>query len=190
MFAKVIITRAGYDPEKGKHIKDPYLGDSPSVGACRPDIRKRIPIGGQLFVVTGKVKGVQQFVLGGLEVAEKISAREAFERFPEQRLRARDDGQLDGNVIVDEAGGQHSLDDHKNFDRRVDNYVVGRKPIVLTTPREIAIGRKETLEALQEILKRKGARPIDIVGRWGRDLAEAEAEALRAWLLTIKNRAA
>jgi hypothetical protein len=190
MFAKVMITRAGYDPEKGRHIKDPYLGDVPSVGACRPDVRKRIPIGGQFFVITGKVKGVEQFVLGGLEVAEKISAQEAFSRFPDQRLHAREDGQLDGNIIVDARGEQHHLDNHRNFARRLDNYIIGKNPIVLTTPREINIGREQTLEALQEILKRKGSRPIDIVGRWGRDLTEKEAESLRAWLLAIKKQAA
>jgi hypothetical protein len=190
MFGKVIITRAGYDPEKGKHIKDPYLGDTPSIGACRPDVRKRLPIGGQFFVITGKVNGVNQLVLGGLEVAEKISAQEAFGRFPGQRLRARDDGQLDGNVIVDNRGMQHRLDDHRNFNRRLENYIVGRNAIVLTTPREIALGREQTVEALREILKRNGLRPIDIVGRWGRDLTENEAEALRAWLIAIKKQAA
>lgn len=190
MFGKIIITRSGYDPERGKHIKDPYLGDSPSIGACRPDVRKRIQIGGHLFVISGKVQEVPQVVVGGFEVAEKISAMEAFHRFPEQRLRTRTDGQLDGNVIVNSRGKQHRLDDHRNFGERVDNYIVGTNPVVLETPDEIQLGREQTVQALQEILKKKGARPIDIVGRWGRDLTEEEAEKLRNWLIAIKKSAA
>lgn len=190
MFGKIIITRSGYDPEKGRHIKDPYLGEIPSIGACRPDVRKRIPIGGHIFLITGKVKDLPQLVLGGFEVAEKISAAEAFRRFPEQRLRQRGDGQLDGNVIVDDRGRQHRLDDHPNFDERVKNYIVGMNPVVLATPHELTLGREETIAALQEILKKKGSRPIDIVGRWGRDLTEEEAERLRAWLISIKKKAA
>lgn len=190
MFGKIIITRSGYDPERGRHIKDPYLGDTPSIGACRPDVRKRIQIGGQLYVITGKVKDLPQLVLGGFEVAEKISALEAFHRFPDQRLHARKDGQLEGNVITDDRGKQHRLDDHTNFDERAKNYIIGRNPIVLTNPRELALGREQTLEALQDILKKKGARPIDIVGRWGRDLTEKEAERLKKWLLSIKRSAA
>jgi hypothetical protein len=190
MFGKIIITRSGYDPEKGKHIKDPYLGDTPSIGACRPDVRSRIQIGGHLFVISGRVQEVPQVVLGGFQVAEKISAMEAFRRFPEQRLRARTDGQLDGNIIVDSSGKQHRLDDHSNFDRRVKDYIVGANPVVLVTPRELQLGREQTLQALREILKQRGARPIDIVGRWGRDLTEEEAERLRNWLLAIKKSAA
>lgn len=190
MFGKIIITRSGYDPEKGKHIKDPYLGDVPSIGACRPDVRRRINVGGQIFLVSGKVKNLQQVVVGGFEVAEKISAIEAFHRFPGQRLRSREDGQLDGNVIVDAEGRQHRLDDHSSFNERVKNYIVGKNPVVLTTPQELAIGRAQTLEALQDILKKKGARPIDVIGRWGRDLTEDQVEKLRAWLLSVKKSAA
>jgi hypothetical protein len=190
MFAKIIITRSGYDPERGKHIKDPYLGGSPSIGACRPDVRKRIEVGGQLFFISGMVADLPQVVLGGFEVAEKISMIDAYHRFPEQRLKARADGQLEGNVIINRRGEQHPLDDHKNFSKRVQDYVVGKNPIVLATPRELALGREQTLQALQEILKKKGRRPIDIVGRWGRDLTEEEAEQLRRWLLSIKSSAA
>lgn len=190
MFGKIIITRSGYDPEKGRHIKDPYLGDIPSIGACRPDVRKQIEIGGQLFVITGKVRGLQQVVLGGFEVAEKIPMIEAYQRFPEQRLRARKDGQLDGNVIINRRGEQHRLDDHKNFDARLQNYIVGRNPIVLATQQELALGRAQTLEALRGILKTVGRRPIDVVGRWGRNLTEEEANKIREWLLSIKKSAA
>src|SRR5258708_2405445 len=124
MFGKLIITRSGYDPEMGRYIKDPYLGETPSIGACRPDVRRRVDVGGQIFVISGKVKDVPQVVLGGFEVAEKISAMEAFRRFPRQRLRRREDGQLVGNVIINARGKQHQLDDHSNFAERVKNYIV------------------------------------------------------------------
>lgn len=195
MFGRIFITRAGYDPQQGKHIKDPYLGDNPSIGACRPDIRKSIVTGGQIFVISGRVRGIPQFVMGGLEVAEKIPMIEAYERFPEQRLRRREDGQLAGNVVLNASGEQHELDNHDlgkhdKFQTRIDNYIVGCKPIALVTDQEIGIGREETLEALQDIFKKNGNRPYDILGRAGRNLTELQAERLRDWLLSIKRRSA
>ena len=38
MIGKIFITSSGYDPQLGKHVKDPYLGPNASLGACRPDI--------------------------------------------------------------------------------------------------------------------------------------------------------
>lgn len=190
MFGKVFITRQGYDPARGKHVKDPYLGDNPSVGACRPDVRKQIKIGGQIFIISGKIPELPQFVMGGLEVAEKLSMREAYKRFPEQRLHLRSDGQLEGNIIMNAHGEQHKLDNHSNFAKRIDNYIVGTNPISLATEREIALGRQETLDALQEILRRSGKTPYEVVGHYGRSLDEEQVAALRAWLESIKKRAA
>ena len=31
MVGKIFITRSGYDPQVGKHIKDPYLGPRPTL---------------------------------------------------------------------------------------------------------------------------------------------------------------
>jgi hypothetical protein len=33
MIGKIFITRSGYDPQLGKHVKDPYLGPCPTL-AC------------------------------------------------------------------------------------------------------------------------------------------------------------
>src|SRR5262245_35958045 len=99
MIGKIFVTSHGGDPDKGSHVKDPNLGPNPSLGACRADIRKKLQKGDYVFVVTGKVVGFDQVVLGGFEVAEKISAIEAYERFPEQRLSRRPDGQVTGNII-------------------------------------------------------------------------------------------
>lgn len=186
MFNKIFITRSGYDPEMGKHVKDPYLGDVPSIGACRPDIRRRVVPGDHIFVISGKVPGLPQYVIGGFEVAEKIDAMTAYEMFPEQRLRRRDDGELVGNVIVNSRGRQHRLDSHDAFERRIQNYVIGRNPVSLVTPKEIAQGREQTLEMLQQILRRTGTRPIDVVGRWGSQLTDHQVQQLRGWLASLK----
>jgi hypothetical protein len=77
MVGKIFITRSGYDPELGKHVKDPYLGDSPTLGACRPDIREKLKLGDHIFVISGKVPNANQFVMGGFEIESKIPAIQA-----------------------------------------------------------------------------------------------------------------
>src|SRR3954452_25252321 len=104
MIGDIFVTSSGYDPEKGKDVKDPYLGPNPSLGACRPDIRRTLQKGDQIFVVSGKVQDVAQFVIGGMEILEKIEVLEAYRRFPEQRLRMGDDGQVTGNIVADASG--------------------------------------------------------------------------------------
>lgn len=185
MIGEIFITRSGYDPEKGKHVKDPYLGANPSLGICRPDIRKRVVEGDYLFVVSGKIPGVQQYVIGGFEVEQKIDAMTAYRLFPEQRLHNLDDGQQAGNIIVNSQGEHHSLDKHKGFERRVANYIVGRNPIALVTPEEVARGRSETLDVLRAIMQKPGLTPIQVIGRGSR-LTEHQALELREWLYSIK----
>lgn len=182
----VYITSTGYDPEKGKHIKDPYLGDEPTFGACMPNIRKHVKPGDSIFVISGKVHNLQQFIIGGFEVAEKIHANDAFQRFPEHRLYKRDDEQLAGNIITNSLGEQHFLDSHKNFDKRLPNYIVGKNPIVLITPEEIAKGRKGTMGILKVLFGKDGRIPRDIIGRMSK-LDEEQVERLRSWLLTLKS---
>lgn len=178
------ITETGYDPEK-KPIKDPYLGDQPSLGACMPNIRRLVVPGDRIFTMSGKVEGVQQLIVGGFEVAEKISAMAAYKRFPEQRLQMVD-GQLTGNIIVDSRGRQHPLDHHENFAARIPNYIVGRDPIALKTRREIERGRLETLYMLRSLLGKNGDSPIKVMGRWCK-LDEKQTRELTDWLLEIKS---
>jgi hypothetical protein len=185
MIGEIFITSSGFDPQMGKLVKDPYLGDVPSLGICRPDIRKRVMPGDYIFVVSGKVPGFQQYVIGGFEVEEKIHAMTAFRRFPEQRLHLND-GQLAGNVIVNSRGQQHKLDQHKAFERRIDNYVIGKNPIALTTPEEVTRGRAETLDFLREIMMKPGKAPLNVIGR-GSKLTQDQVLQLRDWLYSIKN---
>ena len=100
--------------------------------------------------------------MGGFAVAQRIDAVQAYERFPDQRLRMRDDGQLTGNVIVDASGVQHELDTHDpaTFAKRAPNYIVGTNCISLVEPAEIALGREQTLDALREIFKKNGGITI------------------------------
>jgi hypothetical protein len=190
MIGKIFVTGSGCDPVEGKHIKDPYLGPKPSLGACRPDIRKRVQKGDHIFVVSGKVPGFPQVVLGGFEVAEKISAIEAYERFPEQRLRRLPNGEVTGNVIVSAEGKQHALDHHDKdtFDRRIGNYLVGTNPIALLTLEEIDEGRLWTLEILQEVFGKKGNSVREIMGR-NRNMTEIQVEKLRKLLDEVKDSA-
>src|SRR3954470_15553079 len=115
MIGKIYVISSGYDPELGKHVNDPYLGPNPTLGACRPDIREKLQKGDYIFAVSGKMPNASQLILGGFQIAEKITALEAYERFPERRLRLLADGQLAGNVIVAANGDQHPLDSHNQF---------------------------------------------------------------------------
>ncbi len=191
MIGKIFITSSGYDPQLGKHVKDPYLGPNASLGACRPDLRRQVKEGDHLFVISGKLPNVRQFVMGGFEVEQKINAHQAYQMFPNQRLQLRDDGQLIGNIIVDADGVQHKLDDHDpaSFAKRVPNYIVGTNCIALVKPEEIALGREQTLDALRDILKKKGGSPWKIVGHYGSQLTEEQVHQIREWLLSLKKAA-
>jgi hypothetical protein len=133
---------------------------------------------------------VNQYVIGGLAIAEKIDVLEAYRRFPEQHLRMGDDGQVTGNIIVDVSGKQHKLDHHKKetFHERIRNYVVGCNPIVLATTEEIAEGRRLTLEILREVFDKKGNSVRDIIGRCS-NMTEKQIIKLRSLLDEVKSKA-
>ena len=190
MVGKIFITSQWYDPQLGKHVKDPYLGPNPSLGACRPDIRAKLKEGDHLFFISGKLPNISQYVMGGFAVGAKIDAKTAYARFPEQRLHLREDGQLGGNIIVDENGAQHPLDNHKceTFARRIENYIVGTNEICMETPEEIALAREQNLEMLREIFGKNGKSPWDIVGHLGSDLTDVQIFRLREWLQLLKSR--
>lgn len=186
MIGKIYITRNGYDPQRGGYIKDPYLDGIPTMGACRPDIRKSLKVGDSIFVVSGRVRGFEQFLIGCFDIREKITMQEAYKRFPEQRLHQRTDGQLAGNVIIDANGGQHPLDNHKNFSGRISDYIIGEKEIILRSDEEIEKGRKETMEVLRDVFKKSGEKPFDILGRGARKVDEVQVSELKNWLNSIK----
>jgi hypothetical protein len=91
-------------------------------------------------------------------------------------------------VLVNAAGTQHELDHHKSFERRIENYVVGKNPIVLSTAAEVAEGRRQTLEILQDVFQKQGKTPRAIIGRCS-NLTEKQILKLRALLDAVKNTA-
>lgn len=187
----IYITSTGADPGLKNNLNDPIFGDDPTLGACMPNIRRLVTKGDRIFVVSGSAVGVQQYVVGTMEVADKITALEAYERFPHHRLRRDNDNQLRGNVIVDADGDQHPLDRHdpNTFHNRIKDYIVGTNAVSLDSPAEVALGRQRSLVKLGDVFGKHANRAIDIFGRWGK-LDEDQIKDLVAWLEGIKRDAA
>jgi len=176
---------AGADPGAGWQLNDPIFGKVPTLGACMPNIRRLVLPGDYIFVVSGRVEGLRQYVVGGFEVSEKINALAAFDRFPHLRQHKMPDGSLAGNIIVTQDGKQTPTDYHSNFEKRLENYVVGRKPITLEKPPEVKRARDESLDALGDILSKKGDRISDVIGRW-RKLDGQQIHKMINWMESIK----
>lgn len=121
MVGKIFITRQGYDPQLGKHVKDPYLVPNPTLGACRPDVRKQLTTGDHIFVISGKIPVAPQYVMAGFEIAAKIDGLTAYQQLREHRLHLLADGQPDGNIICGPDWRQHELDNHNSFEKRMRN---------------------------------------------------------------------
>ena len=189
MNGSMYITSTGYDPDEGRPVKDPQFGKISTLGACRPDIRKKISPGDYIFVVSGKIPDYNQYIMGGFQVKKKIHATEAYRKFPHMRLSMKD-GEVRGNIIVDRNGDQHPLDHHSpdSFERRIENYVVGGKPFVLETDSEIQLGRSETVPFMQELFERIEFKPIHIMGRH-RKLKKEQVREVLSFLKSIKRRA-
>jgi hypothetical protein len=187
----IYITGTGADPGLHDNLNDPIFGDDPTLGACMPNIRRFVRKGDQIFVVSGSALGVQQYVVGTMEVGDKITALEAYERFPQYRLRRDANGRVVGNVIVNPDGTQHALDRHdqETFQNRVKDYIVGTNAISLESPAEVELGRKRSLAKLGDVFGKRANRAIDIFGRWGK-LNEDQIKELVAWLEGIKRDAA
>ncbi|MGH6882101.1 hypothetical protein [Hypericibacter sp.] len=188
----IYITGTGVDPMLRGNLADPTFGEPPTLGPCMPNIRRAVAIGDWIFIVSGKVTGARQYVIGGLQVAEKIDAWTAYARFPENRLVAANDGRVTGNIIVQADGKHHPLDWHSDFrfEERARNFVVGSAAVVLSSPDNVELGRRETLPLLSKIMGRPDARRvIDAMGRMSK-LNEDQVLALLGWFARIKKAAA
>lgn len=191
--ASYIFVSPRSDPGKGLPLLDPILGSgiTPTMGTCRPDLRRYVRPGDHIFVVSGSLgKSVPQYVVGGIEVGEILESQiVAFERFPENRLVFDQDGRRHGNIIVTAQGEQHELDDHSKFDSRIKNYLVGSDQIVIESSREIAIARAGSVDLLAKIFdKPKAASVREIIGR-ARKLSDAQVDELRKALSAMKREA-
>ncbi|MGK6308654.1 hypothetical protein [Variovorax sp. DT-64] len=182
------------DPGMGRPLADPLLtsGSRPTMGTCRPDLRRLVRPGDQIFVISGSMGPKhRQYVIGGLEIAAKLEDQlAALREFPENALRF-DAGKKMGNIIVTRDGYQHPEDTHppETFENRIKNYLVGQNPVVLESPREVELGRERTIDILSGLFDRSGPRVAQIVGRH-RKLTDEQADRLRRELMDIKREAA
>ena len=174
----------GADPEHGWVLNDPIFVPTPTLGACVPNIRRTVEVGDYIFAVSGRVEGARQFVVGGFKVAEKIDALAAFGRFPHNRLQQRSDGSIEGNIIVTANGTQHPLDHHANFERRIENYLVGTNPLFLSDELQYRRAREQTVPVLAKVFKKPGRKVFDIIGRHKR-MNEEQVKHLLSWLESI-----
>jgi hypothetical protein len=183
----IYITSPGTDPGLLNNLNDPLFRGTPTLGACMPNIRRFVVPGDFIFVVSGKTTGVQQYVVGGLRVAEKLDALAAYGRFPANRLHIGEDGLLKGNVIVNPDGTQHELDTHQadSFENRIRNFIVGTDAVALETPREVQLGRERSLAKLSDLFGRQGNRAIDVIGRM-KKLDDGQVRGMIDWLQGIK----
>jgi hypothetical protein len=177
---------AGADPGHGWVMTDPIFGRIPTLGACVPNIRRAVVPGDYIFVVSGRIPGVQQFVVGGFQVDEKIDALTAYKRFPENRMKIGREGLIEGNIIVDQAGKHHPLDEHDGFAARVENYIVGHNATAFAGKSEYEAAREETLDVLGDIFHRTGNRAFDIIGRH-RKMDERQIGTLLEWINSVKS---
>lgn len=185
-----IFVSPGSDPGAGLALVDPMLSSSkPSMGTCRPDLRRMVKPGDHIFVVSGsRGKTYQQYVIGGMQIDEKLEDQlEALRRLPDNALTF--EGRLKrGNIIALPDGTQHPRDRHSNFESRIKNYVLGKDSVVLETPREVEIGRERSVDILARLFDRSGSRIQQVMGR-SRKLSDAQAERLRRALEDIKQEA-
>lgn len=176
---------AGADPGIGWHQTDPIFGPIPTMGACMPNIRRAVEVNDYIFAISGKIRSLPQFVAGGFQVQEKINALAAYERFPEYRQKITEDGTYRGNIIVDKDGKRNSIDYHKgDLDKRIDNYIIGKNPIVISSQSSIALAREETVEILSDIFQKSGKTSGEIIARW-RKMDEDQIDKLLLWMRKV-----
>lgn len=183
----VYITGTGADPAARQNLHDPLFSNTPTLAACMPNIRRLVERGDYIFVISGKVPGIQQYVIGGMRVAEKISAIAAYKRFPENRLHIDEQGKLQGNIPIDSRGRKHPFDHHDaaTFADRVKNFIVGDNAVAIKTAKEVELARAQSLAKMSQILDRRGNRMIDVVSRWKR-LNQDQVKETIDWLKGIK----
>lgn len=169
----------GADPAKGWIMNDPIFGRPPTLGACVPNVRRLVEPGDWIFCISGRVENYRPFVVGGMRVAEKISALAAYERFPAYRIEQNGTQNL-GNVIVTSDGSIDPRDNHKGAEGRIDNYIVGDQQEIVRAA-AIEQAREETLAFLGQLFNKPGNRVHDVIGRW-RKLDAGQIDHTVAWI--------
>ena len=176
----------GADPANGWKMNDPIFKGIPTMGACRPDIRRSLEMGDYVFAISGRVINVKQHVVGSFEVAQKIDALSAYKRFPENRLQQSEEGIISGNIIVDENGLQIPFDKHTNYKKRLENYIVGVNPLFFEKEAEMKKAKDESIQVLNSIFGKEEDSIFKIIGRFGKKLDQAQVNGLLEWMNKIK----
>lgn len=185
-----IFVSPGSDPGAGLALVDPMLTSSrPSMGTCRPDLRRMVRPGDHIFVISGsRGRTIPQYVIGGMQIDRKLDDQlEALRQVPENALRFNGK-QRSGNIIALPDGTQDPRDDHGKFESRIKNYILGKDPVVLETPKEVEIGRDRSVNILSRIFDIPGTRMQHVVGR-GRKLSNVQVDRLLRALDDIKQEA-
>ena len=176
---------SGADPGQGWTMTDPIYGKVPTLGACMPNIRRSVEQDDYIFSVSGKVLNVKQYVVGAFSVDEKINALAAYKRLPENRMHVGTQGTLFGNIIVDANGHHLDCDYHKDHERRIENYIIGKDLVVIEGEKQVEKAREETLYVLNQLFGKNEDTIRKVLGRW-RKLDEAQIKDLLNWMNDIR----
>ena len=110
----------------------------------------------------------------------------AFDRFPDNRLHFDQTNQRYGNIIINANGEQDARDHHNKLAVRIQNYLIGVKPVVVQTPAEVSIARERTLPILKELFDKPDARRVsEVIGR-NKKMNDKQIENLLAALDSLK----
>lgn len=175
----------GADPGSGWEMTDPIYGKVPTLGACMPNIRRAVQQGDFIFSISGRVKNTKQYIVGGFAVDKKIDALSAYNRFPANRMKIDEDGKLKGNIIIDQNGKPLDFDYHNNYEKRIENYIIGKDPIFIDKEEQVNKAREETLYVLNNLFGKKEDAVHKIIGRW-RKLSDYQINDLIGWMNQIK----
>ncbi len=181
----------------GRIDNDPNFWDGPPTpptwGICRPDLRERVTDGDYVFFVSPRRSALGQTVFGYMQVLEDTDHATAFHR-PELRpKRMRVGKNPNGNILVTGQGKYNRKADagahEHNFERIQAHYVIGNPQSswfgLLDAETRANLSQKavEFPRVLREVFDLPGERPIDIITRAGKEMNQAEVEALRRWVL-------
>ena len=173
----------GADPDDGWEMTDPIYRGTPTLGACMSNIRRVVEKGDYIFSISGKVKNLKQYVVGGFCVEEKINALAAHSLFPENRMRVNENGKLYGNIAIDENGNQNEHDYHK-LESCIENYIIGKDAIIIDGSEKVQKAREETLPMLNNLFGKDGETIFQTIGR-GRKLDNSQIKQLLNWMDNI-----
>ncbi len=171
-------------PNKNWLDNDPHFwNEPPTWGICRTDFRKRLDKNDYIFFVLPKEAELPQMIYGYIKIQESISHMEAYNRFPQKRMK---NNNPNGNIIVDKFGNYNRFDNniHKDKFERIKNYyIIGDKNnSSFLLPGKIIKLSKYFLPTLQNIFNSKAEDIFGIIGRKGRILNDAQIIKLLNWL--------